>query len=48
MHDVPPEWDGLDPQKNLEPYLKLLQGWLAHNGHHPTSTRIDHHELRKG
>ena len=29
MHDVPPEWDGLDPQKNLEPYLKLLQGWLA-------------------
>ena len=28
MHDVPPEWDGLDPQKNLEPYLKLLQGWL--------------------
>ena len=29
MHDVPPEWDGMDPQKNLEPYLKLLQGWLA-------------------
>ena len=28
MHDVPPEWDGMDPQKNLEPYLKLLQGWL--------------------
>ena len=28
MHDAPPEWDGLDPQKNLEPYLKLLQGWL--------------------
>ena len=22
MHDAPPEWDGLDPQKNLEPYLK--------------------------
>jgi hypothetical protein len=29
MHDVPPEWDGMDPQKNLEPYLKLLQGWLV-------------------
>ena len=28
MHDVPPEWDGMDPHKNLEPYLKLLQGWL--------------------
>ena len=28
MHDVPPEWDGLDPYRNLEPYLKLLKGWL--------------------
>ena len=28
MHDVSPEWDGMDPHKNLEPYLKLLQGWL--------------------
>ena len=29
MHDVPPEWDGNDPARNLEPYLKLLQGWLC-------------------
>ena len=29
MHDVPPEWDGMDPQRNLEPYLKLLEAWLV-------------------
>ena len=28
IHDVPPEWDGVDPQRNLEPYLKLLEAWL--------------------
>ena len=28
MHDILPEWDGMDPHKNLEPYLKLLKGWL--------------------
>ena len=38
MHDVPPEWDGGDPGKNLEPYLKLLQGWLA------TTATIQHQE----
>ena len=27
-HDLPPDWDGLEPQKFLEPYFKLLQGWL--------------------
>jgi hypothetical protein len=27
-HDLPPDWDGLEPQKFLEPYLKLLHGWL--------------------
>ena len=29
IHDEPPEWDGQDPGKNLEPYLKLLTGWLV-------------------
>ena len=28
IHDVPPPWDGTDPDNQLEPYLKLLQGWL--------------------
>ena len=32
IHDMPPEWDGMEPQKNLEPYLKLLQGWLYTTG----------------
>ena len=29
IHDVPPAWNGNDPEKELEPYLKLLTGWLA-------------------
>ena len=29
IHDVPPVWDGKDPDNQAEPYLKLLQGWLA-------------------
>ena len=29
VHDVPPTWDGKDPAKNLEPYVKVLKGWLA-------------------
>jgi hypothetical protein len=28
IHDEPPEWDGQDPGKNLEPYLKQMTGWL--------------------
>ena len=28
IHDVPPVWDGKDPDNQAEPYLKLLQGWL--------------------
>ena len=28
IHDVPPSWDGKDPDMQLEPYLKLLSGWL--------------------
>ena len=28
LHDLPPKWDGVDPQKNLEPYFKVLKGWL--------------------
>ena len=28
VHDVPPTWDGSNPEKELEPYLKLLSGWL--------------------
>ena len=27
-HDVPPVWDGRDPDRQLEPYLKLLKAWL--------------------
>ena len=29
IHDNPPTWDGRDPDKQLEPYLKLLEGWIA-------------------
>ena len=29
IHDEPPEWDGQDPGKNLEPYLKQMTGWLV-------------------
>jgi len=29
IHDVPPIWDGKDPDSQAEPYLKLLQGWLS-------------------
>jgi hypothetical protein len=28
IHDVPPTWDGKDPDNQAEPYLKLLRGWL--------------------
>ncbi len=28
IHDVPPVWDGKDPDNQAEPYLKLLRGWL--------------------
>ena len=29
MSDLPPTWDGKDPQTRLEPYLKELKMWLA-------------------
>ena len=29
IHDNPPTWDGKDPDRQLEPYLKLLEGWMA-------------------
>ena len=29
IHDVPPVWDGANPGEQLEPYIKLLKGWLA-------------------
>ena len=29
VHDVPPSWDGRNPETALESYLKLLAGWLA-------------------
>ena len=29
IHDVPPVWDGKDPDNMAEPYLKLLRGWLS-------------------
>ena len=28
IHDNPPTWNGDHPEKELEPYLKLLEGWL--------------------
>jgi hypothetical protein len=28
IHDNPPAWDGKDPDRRLEPYLKLLRGWM--------------------
>ena len=29
IHDVPPTWDGKDPDNQAEPFLKLLSGWLT-------------------
>ena len=29
IHDVPPVWDGVNPEKQLAPYLKSLKGWLS-------------------
>jgi hypothetical protein len=29
FHDAPPRWECRDPENHLEPYLKLLRGWLA-------------------
>ena len=29
LHDVPPNWDGSKPDKELEPYVKLMKCWLA-------------------
>ena len=28
IHDVPPVWDGKDPDNAVEPYLKSMKGWL--------------------
>ena len=28
IHDNPPSWSGDHPDKELEPYLKMLRGWL--------------------
>ena len=28
IHDNPPTWSGDSPDKELEPYLKMLRGWL--------------------
>ena len=28
IHDNPPSWSGDNPDKELEPYLKMLRGWL--------------------
>ena len=27
--DTPPSWDGKDPEKMTEPFLKRLKGWMA-------------------
>ena len=32
IHDVPPSWSGENPEKELDAYLKLLQGWIARQG----------------
>lgn len=29
VHDIPPTWDGKDPDNQVEPYLKSLAGWLT-------------------
>ena len=29
VNDAPPVWDGRNPEKQTEPYLKLLEGWLS-------------------
>ena len=29
IHDIPPTWGGEHPEKELEPFLKLLRGWLT-------------------
>ena len=29
VHDIPPTWDGENPDDMVEPYLKLLSGWLS-------------------
>ena len=29
VHDVPPVWNGKNPETQAEPYLKLLGAWLA-------------------
>ena len=29
VHDVPPAWDGKDPENMVERYLKSLDGWLS-------------------
>ena len=28
IHDVPPVWDGTNPENQTAPYLKALRGWL--------------------
>ena len=28
IHDVPPTWDGSEPERLCGPYLKSLQGWI--------------------
>ena len=33
VQDTPPIWNGAEPERELEPYLKLLEGWL-------TTTRV--------
>ena len=29
VNDIPPTWNGTDPERRLEPYLKELEGWLC-------------------
>ena len=31
IHDIPPTWDGENPDDMVEPYLKLLSGWLEYH-----------------
>ena len=48
MHDNPPEWDGIAPQQNLEPYLKLLKGWLVTTNTIPSQRGLIIMNYRKG
>ena len=47
IHDVPPAWDGKDPDNQVEPYLMLLSGWLiSYYPHYEDTAGHDNPSLR--